>query len=75
MDSSELRSALSGNASRNTEGSGLGLALPKALRSCRRAMLELDVDGILFKVNEPHGISWRRIVYAVTRLRCEGNLE
>lgn len=39
-----------GDASRNTEGSGLGLNIAKSLMELQRGSLELLVDGDLFKV-------------------------
>ena len=39
-----------GDASRNTEGSGLGLNIAKSLMELQRGNLELLVDGDLFKV-------------------------
>ncbi|MBQ6146931.1 MAG: sensor histidine kinase, partial [Clostridia bacterium] len=38
-----------GDASRNTEGSGLGLSIAKSLTELNRGALELTVDGDLFK--------------------------
>jgi signal transduction histidine kinase len=39
-----------GDASRNTEGSGLGLNIAKSLMEVQKGSLELIVDGDLFKV-------------------------
>ena len=39
-----------GDASRNTEGSGLGLNIAKSLMELQRGQLQLLVDGDLFKV-------------------------
>ena len=39
-----------GDASRNTEGNGLGLNIAKSLMELQNGMLELVVDGDLFKV-------------------------
>ena len=39
-----------GDASRNTEGSGLGLNIAKSLMELQKGSLELTVDGDLFKV-------------------------
>ena len=39
-----------GDASRNTEGSGLGLNIAQSLMQLQRGSLELTVDGDLFKV-------------------------
>ena len=39
-----------GDASRNTEGSGLGLNIAKSLMELQQGDLELLVDGDLFKV-------------------------
>ena len=39
-----------GEASRNTEGSGLGLNIAKSLMELQKGSLELTVDGDLFKV-------------------------
>ncbi len=39
-----------GDASRNTEGSGLGLNIAKSLMELQKGTLELTVDGDLFKV-------------------------
>ena len=39
-----------GDASRNTEGSGLGLNIAKSLMELQKGSLELAVDGDLFKV-------------------------
>ena len=39
-----------GDASRNTEGSGLGLNIAKSLMELQHGQLELLVDGDLFKV-------------------------
>ena len=39
-----------GDASRNTEGSGLGLNIAQSLMQLQRGNLELTVDGDLFKV-------------------------
>jgi signal transduction histidine kinase len=39
-----------GDASRNTEGSGLGLNIAKSLMELQRGTLEVSVDGDLFKV-------------------------
>jgi len=39
-----------GDASRNTEGSGLGLNIAQSLMRLQRGSLELTVDGDLFKV-------------------------
>ena len=39
-----------GDASRNTEGSGLGLNIAKSLMELQKGKLELLVDGDLFKV-------------------------
>ena len=38
-----------GDASRNTEGSGLGLNIAKSLMELQKGQLELTVDGDLFK--------------------------
>ena len=38
-----------GDASRNTEGSGLGLSIAKSLTELNHGALELTVDGDLFK--------------------------
>jgi len=40
-----------GDASRNTEGSGLGLNIAKCLMDLQKGNLELTVDGDLFKVS------------------------
>ncbi|WP_273123800.1 histidine kinase dimerization/phospho-acceptor domain-containing protein [Bacillus weihaiensis] len=39
-----------GDESRNTEGSGLGLAIAKSIIDLHDGILEIDVDGDLFKV-------------------------
>ena len=39
-----------GDASRNTEGSGLGLNIAKSLMELQKGQLKLMVDGDLFKV-------------------------
>ena len=39
-----------GDASRNTEGSGLGLSIAAGLMQSQGGSLELTVDGDLFKV-------------------------
>ncbi len=39
-----------GDASRNTEGSGLGLSIAKSLTDLQKGTMELTVDGDLFKV-------------------------
>lgn len=39
-----------GDASRNTEGSGLGLSIAKALTEVMGGDLKLHIDGDLFKV-------------------------
>jgi signal transduction histidine kinase len=39
-----------GDASRNTEGSGLGLNIAESLMRLQRGSMELTVDGDLFKV-------------------------
>ena len=39
-----------GDASRNTEGSGLGLNIAKSLTELQKGQLQLLVDGDLFKV-------------------------
>jgi len=39
-----------GDASRNTEGSGLGLHIAKSLMELQKGSLELQIDGDLFKV-------------------------
>ena len=39
-----------GDASRNTEGSGLGLNIAQSLMHLQRGSMELTVDGDLFKV-------------------------
>jgi signal transduction histidine kinase len=39
-----------GDASRNTEGSGLGLNIAKSLAEVQKGSLDLTVDGDLFKV-------------------------
>ena len=39
-----------GDASRNTEGSGLGLNIAKSLMELQKGQMELTVDGDLFKV-------------------------
>lgn len=39
-----------GDASRNTEGSGLGLSIARSLVQLQKGQLELTVDGDLFKV-------------------------
>lgn len=39
-----------GDASRNTEGNGLGLSIAKSLTELQQGTLELTVDGDLFKV-------------------------
>ena len=39
-----------GDASRNTEGNGLGLSIAKSLAELQKGSLELSVDGDLFKV-------------------------
>ena len=39
-----------GDASRNTEGSGLGLNIAQSLMHLQRGKMELTVDGDLFKV-------------------------
>jgi signal transduction histidine kinase len=38
-----------GDASRHTEGSGLGLSIAKSLIELNGGMLEIDIDGDLFK--------------------------
>ena len=51
VDSSELTERfVRGDASRNTEGSGLGLAIAKSFTELQGGVLELEVDGDLFKV-------------------------
>ena len=51
VDSSELTERfVRGDASRNTEGSGLGLAIAKSFTELQGGLLELEVDGDLFKV-------------------------
>lgn len=51
VDSSELTERfVRGDASRNTEGSGLGLAIAKSFTELQGGILELEVDGDLFKV-------------------------
>ncbi|WP_331836798.1 HAMP domain-containing sensor histidine kinase [Erysipelothrix piscisicarius] len=40
-----------GDASRNTEGSGLGLSIAKALTEVMGGAFKLEIDGDLFKVN------------------------
>ena len=39
-----------GDASRNTEGNGLGLSIAKSLTDLQKGTMELTVDGDLFKV-------------------------
>ena len=39
-----------GDTSRNTEGSGLGLAIAKSFAQLQGGVLEIEVDGDLFKV-------------------------
>ena len=51
VDSSELTERfVRGDASRNTEGSGLGLAIAKSFTELQGGLLELEVDGDLFKI-------------------------
>ena len=39
-----------GDASRNTEGSGLGLSIARSLTELQKGRMELSIDGDLFKV-------------------------
>ncbi len=39
-----------GDASRNTEGSGLGLSIAKSLIALQNGTVEIDIDGDLFKI-------------------------
>ena len=39
-----------GDASRNTEGSGLGLSIAKSLVELQNGKMDIIVDGDLFKV-------------------------
>lgn len=39
-----------GDSSRNTEGNGLGLSIAKSLTELQKGILELSIDGDLFKV-------------------------
>ena len=56
VDSSELTERfVRGDSSRNTEGSGLGLAIAKSFTELQGGVLELEVDGDLFKVTT----TWR----------------
>jgi K+-sensing histidine kinase KdpD len=51
VDAQELMERfVRGDASRNTEGSGLGLNIAKSLMEVQGGQLELTVDGDLFKV-------------------------
>lgn len=45
-----LERFVQGDASRNTEGSGLGLNIAKSLMEVQHGQLELTLDGDLFKV-------------------------
>lgn len=40
-----------GDSSRSTEGSGLGLSIARSLCNLQNAVLDIDIDGDLFKVN------------------------
>ena len=40
-----------GDASRNTEGSGLGLSISKSLTENMNGSFAIDIDGDLFKVS------------------------
>ena len=51
VDAAELMERfVRGDASRNTEGSGLGLNIAKSLVELQQGRMELLVDGDLFKV-------------------------
>ena len=51
MDADELMERfVRGDDSRNTEGSGLGLNIPKTQLELQKGQLQLLVDGDLFKV-------------------------
>ncbi len=51
IDSTELTERfVRGDASRNTEGSGLGLSIAKSLTELQNGRMDITVDGDLFKV-------------------------
>jgi len=51
FDASEIMERFSrGDASRNTEGSGLGLSIAKSLVELQKGSLEVNIDGDLFKL-------------------------